>query len=76
MGSMRAPSETPAAQTALSLVSAEAVRTRAHRMLDLGLADALPHFRVHLDRLDTLYATVAEEHPVGAATQARATTRS
>ncbi len=42
-------SETDAA---LSLLSAAAVRERAHRMLEAGLADRLPHFRVDLRRLD------------------------
>jgi Protein of unknown function (DUF1688) len=42
-------SETDAA---LSLLSAAAVRQRAHRMLEAGLADQLPHFRVDLRRLD------------------------
>jgi len=37
---------------ALSLLSAHAVRTRAHRLLDIGLNDKLPHFRVDLGRLD------------------------
>jgi hypothetical protein len=36
----------------LSLLSAKAVRERAHRMLDIGLDDRLPHFRVYLGRLD------------------------
>ena len=36
---------------ALSLLSAQAVRTRAHRMLDIGLDDKLRHFRVDLGRL-------------------------
>ena len=39
------------AAAALSLLSAEAVRERAHRMLDIGLADRLPHFRVELGKL-------------------------
>lgn len=42
-------SETAAA---LSLLSAQAVRTRAQRMLALGLDDRLPHFRVDLSHLD------------------------
>jgi hypothetical protein len=41
--------DTPAA---LSLLNAAAVRTRAKRMLALGLDDKLPNFRVDLDRLD------------------------
>ena len=35
---------------ALSLLSADAVRASAKRMLALGLADRLPHFRVDLTR--------------------------
>jgi hypothetical protein len=42
-------SETAAA---FSLLSAQAVRERAQRMLALGLDDKLPHFRVDLARLD------------------------
>ena len=41
-------------QQALSLLSAEAVRTRASRMLDIGLRGALGHFAIDLDRLDTV----------------------
>ncbi|HZR61351.1 MAG TPA: URC4/urg3 family protein [Xanthobacteraceae bacterium] len=37
---------------ALSLLNAAAVRTRAKRMLALGLDDKLAHFRVELERLD------------------------
>ena len=37
---------------ALSLLNAAAVRTRAKRMLALGLDDKLPNFRVDLARLD------------------------
>src|ERR1700682_1334279 len=37
---------------AISLLSAGAVRTRARYILDLGLEDKLPNFRVDLDRLD------------------------
>lgn len=37
---------------ALSLLSARAVRERAHRMLAIGLEDRLPNFRIHLDRMD------------------------
>ncbi|OCK55119.1 URC4/urg3 family protein [Bradyrhizobium sp. LMTR 3] len=36
----------------LSLLSAEAVRSRAHRMLEIGLNDQLQHFKVDLGRLD------------------------
>ncbi|MDB5655598.1 MAG: uracil phosphoribosyltransferase, partial [Tardiphaga sp.] len=37
---------------ALSLLSARAVRTRAHRLLAIGLDDQLPHFRIDLGRMD------------------------
>jgi hypothetical protein len=42
----------PDSAAALSLLSAKAVRERAHRMLAIGLDDRLPHFRVDLGRLD------------------------
>jgi len=42
---------TPETAAAFSLLSAEAVRTRAHRLLSLGLDDKLPNFRVDLGRL-------------------------
>jgi hypothetical protein len=42
----------PETSAALSLLSAKAVRERAHRMLALGIEDRLPNFRIHLDRLD------------------------
>ena len=37
---------------AFSLLSAQAVRERAHWMLAIGLEDKLPHFRIDLRRLD------------------------
>jgi hypothetical protein len=40
------------AAAALSLLNAAAVRTRAKRMLALGLDDKLPNFRIDLERLD------------------------
>jgi len=43
---------TPETAAAYSLLNAQAVRDRAHRMLALGLDDTLPHFRVDLARLD------------------------
>jgi hypothetical protein len=52
MPPMWALTENTPRAAALSLLSAEAVRTRAQRMLALGLEDRLPHFRVDLDRLD------------------------
>jgi len=37
---------------AFSLLSAQAVRERAHRLLDIGLKDELAHFRIDPGRLD------------------------
>ena len=52
---------------AFSLLGAEAVRSRAHRMLALGLDDKLPNFRVELTRLDAaadlVIATMREAYP-------------
>ena len=52
---------------ALSLLSADAVRASAQRMLALGLADRLPHFRVDLTRLeaavDLVLATMRKNYP-------------
>ncbi len=45
---------------ALSLLSARAVRERAHRMLAIGLEDKLPNFRIHLDRIDSVVDLVLE----------------
>ena len=48
---------------AYSLLSAQAVRDRAHRLLALGLRDELPHFLVNLGRLDaTAAAVLAKMH--------------
>lgn len=47
----------PAAATqhqALALLSAEAVRERAGRMLDIGLRGGLAHFTIDLDRMDAV----------------------
>jgi hypothetical protein len=44
---------------ALSLLNAAAVRTRAKRMLALGLDDKLPNFRIDLGRLDETADLVA-----------------
>jgi hypothetical protein len=52
--------ENPLVAAALSLLTPQAVRTRAHRMLTLGLEDALPHFRIDLDRLDVAVDLVLE----------------
>src|ERR1700760_3380471 len=52
---------------ALSLLNAGAVRTRAHRMLDLGLDDRLKFFRIEFDRLDAavdlVLATTQQAYP-------------
>jgi hypothetical protein len=45
---------------ALSLLSAKAVRERAHRMLAIGLEDRLPNFRIRLDRMDGAIDLVLE----------------
>jgi hypothetical protein len=46
--------------SALSLLSAKAVRERAHRMLAIGLDDRLPHFRIDLRRMDATVDLVLE----------------
>jgi hypothetical protein len=43
---------TPEASAALTLLSATAVRERAHRLLSLGLDDKLPNFRIHSEKMD------------------------
>jgi hypothetical protein len=52
---------------ALSLLSAEAVRVRAHRMLDIGLDNRLRHFRIDLERfgatVDLVLATTQKAYP-------------
>lgn len=54
---------------ASSLLSARAVRERAHRMLALGLDDKLPHFRIDLGKLDALaelvLAVTDKAYPTG-----------
>jgi hypothetical protein len=49
-----------ATAAAFSLLSAQAVRERAQRMLAIGLDDKLPHFRVDLARLDRAVDLVVE----------------
>ncbi|WP_249164534.1 URC4/urg3 family protein [Bradyrhizobium jicamae] len=44
----------------MSLLSAGAVRERAHRLLAIGLEDRLPSFRIHLDRMDSTAELVVE----------------
>jgi Protein of unknown function (DUF1688) len=52
---------------ALSLLTAQAVRDRAHMMLDLGLRGELTHFAIHLDRMDSVadavLATIGKNYP-------------
>src|ERR1700753_62093 len=64
VGSFIVTSDTTAA---LSLLNAEAVRSRAHRMLELGLSDQLKFFRIDLDRLDAavdlVLATTKQVYP-------------
>ncbi|WPO39773.1 URC4/urg3 family protein [Tardiphaga sp. 42S5] len=50
----------PEASAALSLLSAHAVRTRAQRMLTLGLDDKLPNFRIDLTRMDDVINLVLD----------------
>jgi hypothetical protein len=50
----------PDTSAALSLLSAKAVRERAHRMLAIGLDDGLPNFRIHLDRMESTVDLVLE----------------
>jgi hypothetical protein len=50
----------PETSAALALLSAKAVRERAHRMLAIGLEDRLPNFRVDLDRMDDVVELVLE----------------
>lgn len=60
-------STNPEAAAAFSLLSAEAVRTRAHRLLALGLEDKLPHFAVDLARMadatDLVLAVTRASYP-------------
>jgi Protein of unknown function (DUF1688) len=52
---------------AISLLNAEAVRSRAHQMLALGLDDKLPYFQIDLRRLDNavdlVLATTRKAYP-------------
>jgi hypothetical protein len=52
---------------ALSLLTAQAVRSRAKLMLELGLRGELSHFTVHLDRMDdvadAVLATISKNYP-------------
>ena len=59
--------EKPETAAALALLSAEAVRQRAHRLLAIGLEDGLEHFSIDLARLgeaaDRVVATTREAYP-------------
>lgn len=50
----------PETSAALALLSARAVRERAHRLLSIGLEDKLPNFRIDLDRMDDAIDLVIE----------------
>ena len=50
----------PETSAALTLLSAKAVRERAHRMLAIGLEGKLPNFRIDLDRMDGAVDLVLE----------------
>jgi hypothetical protein len=50
----------PETAAAYSLLNAQAVRERAHRMLAIGLDDKLPNFRIDLGRLDKAADLVLE----------------
>lgn len=50
----------PETAAAFSLLSAKAVRERAHRLLAIGLEDGLSHFRIDLDRLEAAADLVVE----------------
>jgi len=52
--------EKPETAAALSLLSADAVRQRAHRLLAIGLEDGLAHFRIELARLEEAADLVVE----------------
>jgi hypothetical protein len=47
-------------QQALALLSAEAVRERAGKMLDIGLRGGLAHFSIDLDRMEAVADAVLE----------------
>src|ERR1700761_1454920 len=52
---------------ALSLLNAAAVRARAQRLFDIGLAGKLPNFRIELERfgdaVDLVVATIRKNYP-------------
>ena len=58
---------TSKSSVAVSLLSASAVRERAHEMLAIAVADGLPDWRVDLDRLphtaDVVAAVIRDQYP-------------
>ena len=50
----------PEASAALKLLSATAVRERAHRILALALDDKLPNFRLHPEKMDSVVDLVLQ----------------
>jgi len=50
----------PEASAALTLLSAAAVRERAHRILALALDDKLPNFRIHPEKMDSVVDLVLQ----------------
>src|ERR1044071_9106778 len=50
----------PETSAALSLLNANAVRERAHRMLAIGVEGKLPNFRIDLNRMDSAVDLVLE----------------
>jgi hypothetical protein len=50
----------PETSVALTLLNAEAVRSRAHRMLALALDDRLPNFRIHPEKMDSVVDLVLQ----------------
>jgi hypothetical protein len=54
------PTENSETSAALALLNASAVRTRAHRMLALGLDDKLPNFRIHPEKMDSVVDLVLQ----------------
>lgn len=50
----------PDTAAAISLLSADAVRQRAHRLLAIGLEDGLPNFRIDLGQLAEAASLVAD----------------
>ena len=56
---------TPDTAAAMSLLSADAVRQRAHRLLAIGVGDRLAHFRIDLARLGAGCRSGRRDHAQG-----------